>query len=197
MLKIANTRGTEYGNDGYMWVSYDTLNIISSVYKNSAIDLGFEHREPSLCDITYVTVTPNKSASPVTLEFEATTSSAKGLSVVITAFDKKDSNQLHVYTVAPFKRSVEIGLGEKGFDGSTNETTGSFSIAVDNLFKDIKEQDVDNYDWYIKIANMNSNKPIKYSNLKLVSKNQSVLYKSTTDEYDITSETYVKLEKVS
>ena len=30
-FKIANTRGTNYGNQGFMWVSYDTLNIISSV----------------------------------------------------------------------------------------------------------------------------------------------------------------------
>ena len=197
-FKIANTRGTNYGNQGFMWVSYDTLNIISSVYQNSAIDLGYENREVSLNDITYVTLDANKQVSPVTFEFEATTSSAKGLSMVITATEKEGNRQLYVYNITPFnKRTVAIGLGEKGFDGSLNETTGSFSIAIDNLFKDIKAEDLDKYDWHVKVSNMSKNNSITYSNLKLLDENQNVLYSAPQTDYAITSEQFIKLEKVS
>ncbi|MBE5935720.1 MAG: hypothetical protein E7262_08010 [Lachnospiraceae bacterium] len=195
-FKIANTRGTDYGNDGYMWISYDTLNIISSVYSNSAIDLGFENREPSLVDIGYVIVNGNQQASPVTLEFEAKTASAKGMGVVITATEKEGNRNLSVYTAAPFKRAVEIGLGEKGFDGSFNETTGSFSIALDNLFSDIKVEDLDKYEWNVKVSNTNKDVPITYSNIKFVDADQNVLYEAAESEYVIDStEKFVKLEK--
>ena len=194
-FKIANTRGTEYGNDGFIWVSYDTLNIISSVYSNSAIDLGFENREPSLIDICYVTVAPERKVSPITLEFEATTASAKGMSVVVTATEKEGNRNLCVYKVTPFKTSVEIGLGEVGFDGSNNVTSGSFSIAIDNLFKDIKVEDLDKYDWHVKICNMNKDVPITYSNFKLVDESLNVLYEGEEASYDITGEKFVKLIK--
>ena len=194
-FKIANTRGTEYGNDGYMWVSYDTLNIISSVYSNSAIDLGFENREPSLIDICYVTVQADKKASPVTLEFEATTSSAKAMSVVVTATEKEGNRNLSVYKVTPFRTSVEIGLGEVGFDGTNNTTTGSFSIAIDNLFKDISVEDLDKYEWNVKVSNMANNMPLTYSNLKLVDENLNTLYAADEASYEITGEKFIKLNK--
>jgi hypothetical protein len=133
--------------------------------------------------------------SPVTLEFEATTASAKGMSVVVTATEKEGNRNLCVYKVTPFKTSVEIGLGEVGFDGSNNVTSGSFSIAIDNLFKDIKVEDLDKYDWHVKICNMNKDVPITYSNFKLVDESLNVLYEGEEASYDITGEKFVKLIK--
>ena len=118
--------------------------------------------------------------------------------MVITATEKEGNRQLYVYNITPFnKRTVAIGLGEKGFDGSLNETTGSFSIAIDNLFKDIKAEDLDKYDWHVKVSNMSKNNSITYSNLKLLDENQNVLYSAPQTDYAITSEQFIKLEKVS
>ena len=196
-FKIANTRGTEYGNDGYMWISYDTLNIISSVYSNSAIDLGYENREPSLIDIGYVKVDANKQASPYTLEFEATTKNANGIGIVVTATAKEGNRNLSVYTPSPFKRSLAIGLGEVNFEGGTDEVKGSFSIALDNLFKDIDTKDLENYEWHVKLSNHSNEDTLLYSNIKILDSNLNEVYKSGEESYSIERETFVKLEKVS
>ena len=47
------------------------------------------------------------------------------------------------------------------------------------------------------VSNMSKNNSITYSNLKLLDDNQNVLYSAPQTDYAITSEQFIKLEKVS
>jgi hypothetical protein len=199
-FKIANTRGTEYGNNGYMWVSYDTLNIVSACTQDSKVDLGFFDRDVSLVDLGYIVVDKERKVSPVTLEFDVTTNNSRALSVVVTATEKEGNRNYVFYNVTPFRRSVEIGLGDVSLDGSKNTCTGSFSIALDNLMQDITPEMMENYDWKVKISNMATydDAEITYSNITFVDKDLNVIYKSDEVDYNMTDgEKYVSLNKVS
>lgn len=192
-FKIANSRGTEYGNNGYMWISYDSLNYISSVYKNASVDLGYEDREPSLIDIVYLEVDKNKSESEYFVEFDAKTSSVAGMSVVLTATNKADNN-LMPYRAVPFKRAVEIGLGECSFDGSKDVTEASFAINIDNLIQSINAENIDKYQWTLCVGNFaKKDIPVTYSNFKIVDKEGNVIYTGDTDSVTIESgDKYIK-----
>lgn len=174
-FKIANSRGMNYGNDGFMWISYDALNHISSVHKNSAIDLGYENREPALIDIISVEINTNQTEPEYYVEFDAETSSVAGMSVVISATSKKDGNPTP-YRPVPFKRAVDIGLGDASFDGSKSVAKGSFAINLGNMFTDISPNNINDYKWYICVGNFaKKDVPITYSNFRIVDKNGKVV----------------------
>ena len=194
-FKIANSRGTTYGNGGFMWISYDSLNYISSVYSNAQIDLGYEDREPSLIDIVSLCVDTEKDASEYFVEFDAETSNVAGMSVVLTATNKADNNLLP-YRAVPFKKAVEIGLGELSFDGSKDVTSASFAISMDNLIKDVNPENVDNYDWILCVGNFaKKDVPITYSNFRIVDKEGNVVYTGDTESVTIESgDKYIKFK---
>lgn len=194
-FKIANSRGTEYGNDGYMWISYDSLNYISSVYEGSKVDLGYENREPALTDIISLNVDANQAEPELYMEFDAETAKAGGMTVVITATQKSDGN-LRPYKPVPFKRAVEIGLGDLSFDGSTNVTKGSFAINIGNLISDVNLENVNDYNWIIRVGNSNGDDtPITYSNFKVVDKNGNTVLTPDTESVTIgSSDKYVRFQ---
>lgn len=186
-FKIANSRGTDYGNNGFMWISYDSLNHISSVYNNTKIDLGYEDREPSLIDIISVEVDVNQKAPEYYVEFDAETSSVEGMSVVITATRKSDGN-LMPYKPAPFKRAVDIGLGDRSFDGSKDVTSGSFAINLNNLISDLNSENINDYKWFICVGNFaKKDVPITYSNFKIVDKDGNEVMKGNQDSVTLES----------
>ena len=186
-FKIANSRGIEYGNDGYMWMSYDSLNYISSVYQGGNVDLGYENREPSLIDIIVLNVDVNQTEPEYFIEFDAETSKAAGMSVVVTA-TKKSNGNLRPYKPAPFKRAMEIGLGEVPFDGSTNVTKGSFAINIGNLITDVNPDNINDYNWIVCVGNFGKDDtPITYSNFKIVDKNGNVVLNGDTDSVTLES----------
>ena len=194
-FKIANSRGTEYGNDGFMWVSYDSLNYISSVYEGSKVDLGYDDREPTFTEIIAVNVDVNQAEPECYIEFDAETSKASGMSIVVTATNKADGN-LRPYRPVPFKRAVEIGLGDVSFDGSNNVTKGSFAINIGNLITDVNPENVNNYKWTICVGNFSKDEtPITYSNFKIVDKNGNTLLTGVDESLTLESgEKHVKFQ---
>ena len=170
-----------------MWISYDSLNYISSVYQGGNVDLGYENREPALTDIIVMNVDANQAEPEYFIEFDAETSKAAGMSVVVTATKKSDGN-LRPYKPAPFKRAMEIGLGEVAFDGSTNVTKGSFAINIGNLITDVSPENVNDYNWIVCVGNFGKdNTPITYSNFKIVDKNGNVVLNGDIDSVTLES----------
>ena len=55
-FKIANSWGTDFDNDGFIWMSYDALNLVSSVKNSDNVTLTNNTRKMGLFDASNIKV---------------------------------------------------------------------------------------------------------------------------------------------
>lgn len=102
-FKIANSHGTEYGNKGFIWLSYDALNNISSVKDDKNI-VNLDNRSHcfDLNDVCGIIVDKNKKQSEACIEIVMNTNDrskikmgieAKGNGEIFECYGNKIFNQ--------------------------------------------------------------------------------------------------------
>ncbi len=153
-FKIANSWGENSDNDGFVWMSYDALNIQSSLRDEGNVHLNGVNRDAGLFDIIGFKVDVDSSDSDCLLALDLETDNAEQVHVNIAVKDKTTGEEINNYNPAPFKYSSTIyNLGVSGFRGYGNENNkGEFYIDLGNVVDGLTKDKIDNYDWEITVA---------------------------------------------
>jgi hypothetical protein len=180
-FKIANSWGTEYGNDGFVWFSYDSVNQDSSVETYSAINLS-RYRDCSLIDIVAMSAKEVDEPSNCYAEFTINSASAKTIKIDISATDKDGKS--YNYGVAPFKSSnMYYSVGGVSLDGTKVAADGTFVIDLDNVVTDITPATMKDYTWNIKFTDTTKDsKELIVKEVKLLDTLGNKEYKSSLTE---------------
>lgn len=133
-LKIANSWGADWGNSGFLWVSYDALNKVScvnGVEENSV-------RNAAVSEASRIDVLKHKEDSELYLKYTLNTSDRTQVRLTITI--EKDGT--------PYKRQVYSNMyhGDKiAYDGSTYATDATMIALLSNVMEGIKSEDLSHY----------------------------------------------------
>ena len=191
-FKIANSWGTEYGNDGFVWFSYDSVNQVSSVANYSAINLN-RYRDCSLIDIVAMTTKEVDEPSNSYAEFTINSASAKTIKIDITAEGK--DGKTYTYGVAPFKSSkMYYSVGNVSLDGTRKAADGTFVIDLDNVVADITPDKIKDYTWNIKFTDtIKDSNELIVKEVKLLDTLKNKEYKSSLQEAESVNGTSMRV----
>ena len=166
-FKIANSWGTWYDNDGFVWMSYDALNAVSSVKDSENVTLTSSQRETALFDVIGFTIDTDISDSDCYAAVELESDSAHQTRLVITA-TSKDGNVSWTYKPVPFyNSSVILTPGVYPYNGYRSDNKGEFYIDLSNVVKGVTKETINNYNWYITVVDAIYASDIKVNNAKL------------------------------
>lgn len=123
-FKIADSKGTEAWNDGYIWVLYDSINKVSNVSAMNSLD-----RISTIDNYRYYAITVKKC--PVDLALEVTIQQSHrnqiGLNCMIAPIDDQNNDD----TYSTYLRLLGGGINFSG-TGNTTETA-TFVFDYDNF----------------------------------------------------------------
>ena len=177
-FKIANSWGPESDNNGFIWISYDALNKVSSVPDSDNVILTSLAREAALFDVVGFKVDVNGQDNDVFLNINMATDNAGEVAVNIVAKDKTTGVIVGDYNPIPFAYSTTIqNIGVNAFDGTYNEyAEGNFYIDLSNAVKGLSKDNFNNYDWEITIVDL-------YEDASRLKVNNVDFYIKSTDNY--------------
>ncbi|MBQ8538492.1 MAG: hypothetical protein IJ433_02450 [Ruminococcus sp.] len=142
-FKIANSWGTEYGNEGFAWVAYDALNdtsCVSGVAPN-------QDRTGIFTEVTRFELLPYGEKTDLYLKYTLNTSDRTHVLLQVTA--EKD---LTVNTASAMS-NMNYGL-PLAYDGSTSATDATMIFPLQSVFPDVTSENFTDYTWNVKIKDM-------------------------------------------
>ena len=135
-LKIANSWGDGYANDGFCWVAYDALNKVTSV------EGGYSgYRERPIDYIQSITVKPADVGSKIYARFTLNTADRSQMDVYFNAEHNGIEETQKFLAAAPYKN---VG-NDFGFYGTKEATDGTFCFALDNVSPELCEDNFEDY----------------------------------------------------
>lgn len=167
-FKIANSWGSDFDNDGFIWMSYDALNLVSSVKNSDNVTLTNNTRKMGLFDVIGFTIDTDTSDSDCYAALELESDSAHQTRLVVSATDK-DGNVVGTYKPVPFFNSPIIQTpGVYPYNGYGSDNKGEFYIDLSNVVKGVTKDTINDYNWYITVADaVFDASDIKVNNAKL------------------------------
>ena len=166
-FKIANSWGTDFANDGFVWMSYDSLNSISAVDSKLA---SVRSTISSLSTILRIVPRPLEEASNIHLEFDLAAQSRYESRVTIIAEDAKGNKQTR--EVTPFSTNLyskQIAISPKR----------TFVYDLNAVISDISSEHLADYKWSVKFEDTKNNElKTTISNVKIVDNNFDTEYRS-------------------
>lgn len=142
-FKIANSWGTDYGNNGYMWVAYDALNEESCV-EGVVADPS---REAIFSEIVRIEVRPYNTDAQLYLKYTLNTSDRTQTMVYLTA--EKDGT---IYSSEVVSNQYS---GDKiAYDGGTKATDATMTMLLSNVIKDITPDSFSDYTWSVRFVDL-------------------------------------------
>ena len=174
-FKIANSWGTSYKNNGYIWVSYDSMNY------TSAASVTNSNRIRSMYSFAVRSVDSESKASNVNLVTTLNTANRKYARIYITGTDA-NGNTRSAYTYPLFGYNYL----EYALDGNTSSTSGTITYDLNNLFGDsITEENVDEYTWSVTIYdNYNDDYTVTLEDA-YIETSKNIIYDVTIDNTSI------------
>ena len=137
-FKIANSWGTEYGNNGFAWVAYDALNDTSCV---EGVEPNKE-RSSIFTEITRFELLPYGEKTDLYLKYTLNTSDRTHVVLQVTA--EKD------LTVNTESASSNMNYGEPlAYDGSTSATDATMIFPLQSVFPELTSENFTDYTWTV------------------------------------------------
>ena len=170
-FKIANSWGTEYGNDGFMWVAYDSLNEISCVSGAPKNDLRYRLFD----DVTRIDVLPYNSDSSIYLKYTLNSCDRSQTKMYVTA--EKSDDTIYTYEAGP-KRKHTMYNSTYSYDGTTEAHDGTMVYALSNVVPNITSDTLDDYKWSVKFEDTKADgKVFTVKNAEIVDENKNRIFK--------------------
>ncbi len=170
-FKIANSWGTSYGNDGFMWVAYDALNEISCVSGAPKNDLRYRLFD----DVTRIDVLPYNSDAGIYLKYTLNSCDRSQTKMYITA--EKADGTTYTYEAGP-KRKHGMYNSTYSYDGTTEAHDGTMVYALSNVVPDITSDTLDDYIWSVKFEDTTADgKAFIVKNAEIVDENANRIFK--------------------
>lgn len=180
-FKIANSHGTNYKNDGFVWLSYDALNDISSVS-----GVPTTNRYASFSGIYGYTLS-NDTDSKLYAKINLNTARRNQVRVTLTA---TKNSTVKTYSVKLFSNFNSTALA---FDGTTTACDGTFVFDLNNVISDISASDLQDYTWTVTVQDTTQDSyPLTVKEISILNKNNTKTYSApiTTGTLNGTSATY-------
>lgn len=168
-FKIANSWGQTYGNKGFIWLAYDSLNKVSSVegvQSNTNREEAFRFYRTIYFNVA-------KIEEPA-LKVEFTIEHAKRSDILIelSATDTKNNKKISY----EFKNALNMSGGEFAFDGTDKIKESTFTIDYDQVINDSMFNKNDYEKWSIKFTDSKRNNvPLNIKDVKLINNNYQVV----------------------
>lgn len=160
-LKIANSWGEDYCNDGFAWVSYDALNKTSCV-PNAPSNTN---RSVAMDDVTRIDILPYNSDASIYLRYTLNTSDRYQGKMYITA--EKDGKE-YTYEAGP-KRLLGMYNSNYSYDGTTQSNDGTMVYALSNVVPELTSENLHEYNWSIKFEDIDADgKAFTVKNVEIV-----------------------------
>lgn len=199
-IKVVNSHGTGYKENGYVWVAYDALNKVSAVLTsadetriNAAIDAGTivdgKVSSKDRCaflpgnygsEVVY-TCTSQKSTSDTFLVASVKTADRVDLVLKINAKNKSTGKTYSYDTDYNLRyRATDTDSWPTNFalDGSTKETEGTIAFDLNRVISNITLDTLDDYEWSVSMYDRDTaSNPVTITDLSIKS-NGMVLYTS-------------------
>ena len=171
-FKIVNSWGERYGNDGYMWVMYDALNIVSN-----ATNQNVPNREPIFDDYAYNIITVEEY--PLDLVAEVTISQSCRNQIKLKLGQSETDITTPQYTQNTL---FNYSGGAYNYSGlSTTPMEATFAFDYGNLCN----SEITRKNYYISINDLYSGNSTHIKNIKLIdSTGKTVTNDNVNDIFD-------------
>ncbi len=169
-FKIVNSWGDDFENDGFVWVSYDALNEISSVpgAENAA------DRQGIFCDITRIDVAPYDSDSDILLTYTLNSEDRNQTRVYVTAekFGTKTTKE-----VSPYSISLLDEYGKYSYDGAKNANDGTMCLDLEEVIEGLNSDNFQDYTWSVEFVDEEKDGKVStVKDAKIVDRNTGNVY---------------------
>ncbi len=173
-FKVANSYTENYANKGFIWVSYDALNKVSSVDGTS-----FTKKESIFTDVASITVKPYNEGADLYLKYTLNTADRTQKKVTVLA----ERNG----TVISHQMFWGVGFisnsNKYAFDGTTTACDGTIALALDVIVPGITSASLDEYSWSIIAEDTSKDDvPVKLLSAEITDESRGVSYKANYDE---------------
>ncbi|MBR2715020.1 MAG: hypothetical protein IKB73_02290, partial [Ruminococcus sp.] len=174
-FKIANSWGSNYGNNGFMWIAYDALN------KESCVDgtTNDDSRRAIFENISRIEVYPYNTGTDLYLRYTLNTCDRTQCRVYLDA--EKDGT---IYSTPAY--SNEYGGSKLAYDGSTNATDATMVLLLSNAVEGITADNLNEYTWRVRFEDTSEDGNIyTIKNAEIISEKDNKVYRPK-DVYPIT-----------
>ena len=159
-FKVANSFGTWWGNDGYIWIAYDNINMTTSV------EGGLPYNTMSgVVEVSTITVLPYNSDADIYIRYTLNTADRQHMTATIIA--EKDGKTYEViagpHHEAPYAKNIY------SLDGTENSTDGTLIFMLSNVVPGITSETLGDYKWSVKFEDTKANsKALTVKNVEIV-----------------------------
>ena len=169
-FKVANSWGADYGNKGFIWVSYDSINQVSCV-ENCPVEAK---RTKSMTSISRIDVEPYNKYGDIYLKYTLNTADRNAMKGVVTATVDGTEHTATIYTTS----TAGFGRGEFSFDGTTNANDGTMVLSLNNVLPEVNSENLDQCQWTVTFYDTKSNsKKLTVKNAEIVDEKTNRVFK--------------------
>ena len=169
-FKVANSWGDDYGNKGFIWVAYDSINQVSCV-ENCPVEAK---RTKSMTSISRIDVEPYNKYGDIYLKYTLNTADRNSMKGVVTATVDGTEHTATIYTTA----LAGFGRGEFSFDGTTNANDGTMVLSLNNVLPEVNSENLDQCHWSVTFYDTKANsKKLTVKNAEIVDEKTNRVFK--------------------